>query len=210
MNKQNPKMIDWCDFSWNPIKGLCKHNCVYCYMKRIYSRFKLDPKLRFDIKELNCKQPKKPSKIFVGSSHDVFGDWIPTRWIKRIIDVAAANPHNIYFFLTKNPKRYHEFHFPSNCWLGTSIDTQKRTVNIVYMKNNHPNKKFISFEPMLAEISITLEGFDWIIIGGDSNPGAAKPPDMWADLLIAEARKYNIPVWIKDNYKYRRIQKEFR
>jgi len=48
----NRTRIDWADRSWNPIKGLCPEACPYCYARRLYQRFGLDPKLRLDYKEL--------------------------------------------------------------------------------------------------------------------------------------------------------------
>jgi hypothetical protein len=55
---------------------------------------------------------------------------------------------------------------------------------------------------VLGGDSSSVRYADWVVLGGDSTPGADKPPDEWADMLIREARKYDIPVWIKDNYNY--------
>ena len=81
---------------------------------------------------------------------------------------------------------------------------------------DNPNiKTFVSFEPLLSKIEITDEfksdfkSLGWIIIGADSTKGAKKPPKEWADNLIGLAHKYNIPVWVKDNYNYSEIIKEF-
>lgn len=204
LNKQGPGKIDWTSFTWNPVKGVCRHGCDYCYMKRIYERFKLNPKIRFDEKTLKCKFPEEPSKIFVGSSHDIFGDWIPDDWIERIIAVTKEHPQHTFQFLTKNPKRYREFIYPENCWLGMSIDTNKRWVKLCreFLVGREGLTDFVSFEPLLEELDVELNNLDWIIIGANSNPGAPKPPNEWADKLIIQARKLNIPVWVKDNYKY--------
>ena len=35
MNKTG---IEWCDMTWNPVTG-CRHECEYCYARRIAARF---------------------------------------------------------------------------------------------------------------------------------------------------------------------------
>ncbi|HEA68396.1 MAG TPA: DUF5131 family protein, partial [Desulfobacterales bacterium] len=69
--------------------------------------------------------------------------------------------------------------------------------------------RFISFEPLLSEIHPNLYDIDWIIIGADSSRGAQKPPKKWADILIDYARNTNTAVWMKDNYGYPEIIKEW-
>jgi len=209
LNKQGPNRIDWTNFSWNPIKGVCKHDCDYCYMKRIQDRFKHNPEVRLAEKTLNCKLPKEPCRIFVGSNHDIFGEWIPKEWIDWIIHRTIDDQQITFQFLTKNPKRYEEFTFPDNCWLGTTIDTQKRADQNPRLMSGIKNLQFISFEPLLEEIELDLRDVGWVIIGANSNPGAEKPKKEWPDKLIAQARQHNIPVWMKDNFGYPERIKEF-
>ena len=112
LNKQNPESeggIGWCTHTWNPIKGLCPHDCKdadgksYCYARAIYKRFKLDPTIRLDEKTLNCRLPKKPSKIFVCSTIDIFASKVKDEWVQRIIEVAENNPQHTFQFLSKFP-----------------------------------------------------------------------------------------------------------
>lgn len=150
----------------------------------------------------------------------MFGEWVPKEWIQAVLDEIRKYPQHTFQLLTKNPKRYREFKFPENCWLGTTMDGTERTQNnIVYLMAGREtrienrkvinNKVFISFEPLLAEIETGFPGVDWIIIGANSNKGALKAPDTWADDLIAKARKYGTAVWVKDNYNYHTKIKEF-
>ena len=88
------------------LNGLISHNC---YMAKISKRFKLNPEIRLDEKTLNTTFPKKPSRIFVASNHDVMGAWIPDKWIKSIIRQTELHPQHSFFFLTKNPARYKLF-----------------------------------------------------------------------------------------------------
>ena len=216
MNKQKPESeggIGWCERTWNPIKGMCPHDCKdpqgesYCYARAIYKRFKLDPTIRLDKKTLNCGMPKKPSRIFVCSTIDIFAKEIPDEWIKRIIDVAKKNPQHVFQFLTKKPGRYVKFRFPENCWLGTTWDGlpfTKRSATDLIWGADMDRTRFISFEPLLSEptsgVLYANKYLHWIIIGADSRRGAKKPPREWADMLIEAAREYNVPVWVKSNY----------
>ena len=210
MNKQGSHKIDYLDYIWNPVKGLCKYNCEYCFMQRYYKRFNLNPEIRFDETELNTRFLNIPSKMGVCFNHDLFGEWIPSEWIYRIIKRTEENPQHIFIFLTKNPKRYNEFKFPKNCWLGTTVDGTPRTIGNLELlaRIEHQNLKFISFEPLLAIIYLRsiptaiYSKFGWFIIGADSNPGAIHPPLIWADMFRKLCIQLGKPLWIKDNFKF--------
>lgn len=179
----NKTKIEWADYTWNPVTG-CKHGCSYCYAKRIAMRFTGHFKPTFHPDRL--MQPykqKKPSKIFVCSMADLFGGWVQKEWIDMILTVAQANQQHTFQFLTKNPRRYDEFNFPGNCWLGTTIDTpnQKR---IDYLNKKKWHYKFISFEPILGDMSkLNLRGIDLCIVGRDTSPGAEPPDIEWVNSI---------------------------
>lgn len=210
MNKQGPNKIDYLDWVYNPIKGLCKTNCAYCFMQRYYKRFNLNTEIRLDIEELNVRFPIKPSRIGVCFNHDLFGSWINSEWIYQIIRRAEESSEHTFVFLTKNPQRYNEFKFPENCWLGTTVDGTERTIGNLEIlgKLEHENLKFISFEPLLSidlikDIPIVAYAkFGWFILGADSNPGAVHPPLIWADMIRKMSKQLGIPLWIKDNFNF--------
>ena len=208
--KQGPGKIGWTNWSFNPIAG-CQHGCDYCYVNRIEKRFGRDMTTPiFRDKYLKDKMPKEPSKIFVGSSGDMWGDWVPAEWINRVLDVVENNPDHTFQFLTKNPKRYVEFELPKNGWYGTTDDGTDRTKdNIFELTNISYRTTFISFEPLLERVEFFDPLMDWIIIGANSNKGAKRPPIAWADSLIIHAQLFDIPVWVKDNYGYPLKTKEF-
>lgn len=204
MNKQGEGKIDWCDYSWNPISG-CLHNCSYCYMQRMEKRFPGIMTPKFHHKRLcQPKALKKSSLIFVGSSGDMWGEFIPRFWIQYVLNSCSFVPHHIYQFLTKNPKRYAEFAPLENCWYGTTDDGTDRTKNNIrdLIAAVPTPRKFVSFEPLLSAIEPDLTNIQWVIIGADSNRGAERPPKAWADTIIELARERDIPVFVKDNYNY--------
>lgn len=213
MNKQGMGKIDWASVSWNIVTG-CKHHCSYCYAKRMAKRLAG----RYGYPKENPFQPvfhpgrlhqpmnlKRPQLIFVSSMGDLFGEWVPSRWIDDVLEVCAIYaPWHIYQFLTKNPKRYREHLATENCWYGTTDDGTARTKNnirdlVVAMPEP---RRFVSFEPLIEAVSPDLSGIQWVIIGADSTRGAIKPPKEWADKIIDLAWKKNIPVFVKDNYNY--------
>lgn len=213
-NKQGEGKIDWCNFTWNPVSGVCGYDCEYCYMKGIRRRFPEvhDHPPRMNYKELMWNPPED-AKVFVCSSLDLFHPDIPNEWIAQVINAAIDNPQATYQFLTKNAARYAGFKFPQNCWLGTTVDGLLHTRrNLYYIRElDVPNIKFVSFEPLKAYpmSEWQIADVDWIIIGADSRRGAEKPRQRWADCLRAIAGNNDTAVWIKDNYKYPQTIKEW-
>ncbi len=218
LNKQGPGKIDWTDWTWNPVSG-CLHGCEYCYMRRMEKRFPgiMEPKFRPEYLEKfkQVRKVKPSDKIFVGSSGDMWGKWVPGKWIGEVLNECALRPRIIFQFLTKNPSNYHGWALSENMWFGTTDDGTSRTENNIFelIRSVYPHMiRFVSFEPLIKKPLLNLTTFkhlDWIIIGADSTRGAKKPPMEWAEYLIATARNFNIPVWVKDNYGYPDRIKEF-
>ena len=203
MNGPN-NAIGWCDFTANPVRGKCLHNCEGCYAEAIRKRFRMKEELEFNDNWFDAKaamkfgieEGRKPF-IFVGSMHDVFGEWIPGDWIKKVIRVCVENSGIAHFmFLTQNPSRYIEFDFPgNNMWLGVTCrnedEFEKRIIrNII---------DFVSFEPLLGGIEsgvFRLAWMKWAIIG------CKTPYDKRFDFdeavaLIDELKMHDIPIWVK-------------
>jgi protein gp37 len=215
MNKQGPGKIDWTDYTWNPISG-CYHGCPYCYVAAMARRFKtsqMEP--RFHVGRLS--EPfklKYTSKVFAGSSGDMWGVWVPDEQILSVMACVESNPQHTFQFLTKNPDRFAQFRLPKNGWYGTTVDGTHRTgLNLASLLAAVRDRvRFVSFEPLLHRVDIPLRmiaEIDWMIIGANSQRGAVKPPDIWADHLIEQARAAGAAVWVKDNYQYPYVIKEF-
>ncbi len=153
-------------YTWNPVRG-CLHNCPYCYGKRMDKRFG-DGTFTPTFHPERLQEPlkvKKPSRIFVGSMADLFGDWT---WnlksggfattdyvVKCILHTAEQCPQHTFIFLTKNPKGMQGFDFPENCWCGTSVENQeKATERIPELLKVNCETLFASYEPALGPIDI--------------------------------------------------------
>ena len=193
----NKTKIEWCDYTWNPLIG-CRHGCKYCYAKRLNSRFNFIPKwetpIFFPDRVNEPTAKRKGAKIFVCSMSDLFGNWVRSEWITKILHIAAICPRHEFMFLTKNPDRYQEFAFPSNCWLGRTITAPPHPLADV-ARIDKPNKTFISVEPLLGDFSDIHFDVDLVIVGAMTGPGAVIPKREW----IKSIRHPNI--FYKDNIK---------
>jgi len=217
-DRQDEKSIRrWCKWSWNPITG-CEYNCRYCHaeekLRKLYSRTceegygSFRPRLwseRLDAPH-NTPVPESSASgnrnVFLGGMGDMFGDWVEKEHIETILDMVQDTPQWNYIILTKNSKRYLEFDFPLNCWLGVKIDQQKEVKPALkHFESVQAAVKFISCDPMVEWLSFpALELFDWVIIGPrpktKSKP-AFIPPRIWVSSLVKQARSCGCKVFVK-------------
>ena len=211
LNKQDNTDIEWADWSWNPVTG-CLHGCPYCYARNI--AFDIYPQEvgfaptiwpdRLTAPQ-NQKVPEKATNniaqknIFTCSMADLFGRWVPSEWIERVLAEVAANPQWNFLFLTKFPKRMSEFDIPANAWMGTTVDLQARVANAEKaFEQVNAAVRWLSIEPMIQPLKFArLNLFDWIVIGGASPSKAIDgTPDTPA---------WNVPIeWIVDLQKQAR------
>jgi len=110
-------MYNFINFTWNTVKGVCPHNCSYCYCKR----WGKQPELHFDKRELKTDLGED-NFIFVGSSCDLFAEAIPHDWIINTLNWCNRYSMNSYLFQSKNPARMGEY------LLGNGIDHNPATV----------------------------------------------------------------------------------
>ena len=157
LNKSHGNMYPWVTHTWNPIKG-CKHACCYCYVKELETRYQYDASPRFVEGELKTNLGNS-RVIFIGSTGDMWGEWMSSDSIERVLD-RCREFDNTYVFQTKNPKRFLEFdgRFPKKSILGTTIETNKYVERIteapdisnrVEAMKRVAGQKFVSIEPIL-------------------------------------------------------------
>lgn len=204
----NKTTIEWTNYSWNPIFG-CDHGCYYCYAKKITQRFPnnfpngfkptFHPERLCEIHLL-----KKPAKIFVCSCADLFAQWTPNFWRDSVLsEIFACKVKHTFQLLTKNPERIPPIEFPENVWVGTTVTGEGDIDNIEAMRKVRGNR-FVSFEPLLRYLEPDLEGIDWVIIGKLTGARRIKMDWSWVGIILDEAQRNEIPVFMKNN-----LRKEF-
>ena len=231
----NKTKIEWCDSTWNPVTG-CRHGCEYCYARRIAERFgkkvpdysgyplsrggvhMVDNKFdsnpyaflfepTFHAYRLDEPQrKKKPQTIFVCSMADLFGDWVPDKWIEEVFAACEKAPQHRYLFLTKNPGRYCELantgKLPErdNFWYGSTLDSME--------SRRYPGRfgdnTFVSIEPLTERMDVGLGSFGrdkWIIIGAETGnrKGKVIPEKEWVDAICEAADITQAAVFMKDS-----------
>ena len=204
--------IEWTDYVWNPIKGICPVRCklpdgrIYCYGRKIYKRFKRPPKLSWDGR-IPILSNKKPSRIFVCSTIEIFHPQIPKEWRDTIFTIIEAdyNKKHTFQILTKFPHLV-DRPMPDNVWLGVSITGNS---NDDFMRASYfgflPRKakiQFISYEPLLEMPSYNIPHVDWIIIGKLTRHGHKYDPKReWIEKIISSEEAKSKPIFLKDNLK---------
>ena len=210
----NKTKIEWCDYTINPVKGLCPMACSYCYARRMYKRFHWDPTIRYECLS-PMPNPKKPSRIFVGSTIDLFHD-LTNQFLPDILSSVSLFPEHTFIFLTKCPQNLPK-EFPDNCWVGQSLTCGESDWVYFYQKLYEFEKikaavKFISFEPLLGHPDLPNIpylarafkdcGINWLIIGQQTPIRKETTPKIeWVKEIVEAAIKAKIPVFLKDNLK---------
>ena len=203
----NKTKIEWCDYTINPVKGLCPMACSYCYARAMYKRFKWNEEIHYipswgsDLHTI-----KQPSRIFIGSTFELFGDWVKPEWMGFIFRIVKNFPEHTFIFLTKQPQNLLKFSpFPENVWLGVSATNSYMFINAIdWLSEVEAKVKFISFEPLLdwamPPTKTMLSVLGWVIIGAQT-PRSEKtfPKWAWVKEIIEAADKANIPVFLKPN-----------
>jgi protein gp37 len=174
----------------------------------MYKRFKWDETIRLEPEVMSgsvlSKFPKG-SKVFVGSTIELFGDWIRPEWLKDIFDMVKIFPKLTFIFLTKRPENLIKWSpFPENCWIGVSATNQAQFDQaIITLPQIKSQIKFISVEPLLSYIYSTtrhMERINWLIIGQQTPIRPATMPKIeWIKEIVEAADKAGISVFLKSN-----------
>ena len=151
---------------------------------------------------------KKPSRIFWGSTFELFHDSIPDLWRKDIFAMVGQFPQHTHIFLTKRPQNLLRWSpFSGNCWVGVSVtDREAAHITNFYLPKVEARVKFISFEPLLDDVMRYLymrnliEACNWLIIGAQTHPNR-QPAEKWVAEIIDVADEARIPIFVKNNLK---------
>ncbi|HIS88911.1 TPA: phage Gp37/Gp68 family protein [Candidatus Avigastranaerophilus faecigallinarum] len=201
--------IEWTNQTWNPVVGCTKYSegCINCYAEKMHKRLSAmgHKKYKFPFNnvlfhydELNKHFGQKRKMIFVNSMSDLFHQRISLEQISKVLEVCKNNQQHIFQILTKRPERLSAFSYPPNVWLGVTVEHPKYKNRIEYLKNTNAKIKFLSCEPLLADLGeLDLRGIDWVIAGGESGSKARPMHPDWIRNIQKQCREQNIPFFFK-------------
>jgi protein gp37 len=205
--------IEWTGSTWNPVTGCIKisSGCKNCYAERMAKRLQAmgQPnyatgfKLAMHPRSLELPLSwKKPQTIFVNSMSDLFLDEIPTEFIKQVFDVMKRAHWHTFQVLTKRSARLaklsNELPWSSNIWMGVSVENHDCTFRIDHLRDCGAQVKFLSMEPLLGPTpGLRLQGIDWVIVGGESGPGARPMQEEWVVEIKDQCLLADVPFFFK-------------
>ncbi len=212
-----PTKIEWTDETWNPVTGCVKVSpgCKHCYAERFAERFRgtanhpffngFDPTLRPE----RLDQPfrwRSPRMVFVNSMSDLFGDFVPDAFIDSVFHVMRQTPQHTYQVLTKRAERMRWWvrrkswlESASNIWLGVSVEDREFGLpRVEALRRTRAALRFLSIEPLLEGLpTLDLVGIDWVIVGGESGPGARQLDPRWVRDIRDRCRSAKVPFFFK-------------
>jgi protein gp37 len=209
--------IEWTDETWNPVTGCVKVSpgCKHCYAERFAERFRdvedhpfkegFDPTLRPDRID-HPKSWRAPRRVFVNSMSDLFGEFVPANFLASVFETMRTTPRHTYQVLTKRADRLRRWTNTQpwlanapHIWLGVSVEDRKYGVpRIDQLRRAVASRRFLSVEPLLEDIgAVELTGIDWVIVGGESGPGARPMSAEWVRKVRDQCVDQNVAFFFK-------------
>lgn len=210
--------IEWTDVTWNPVRGCSKVSpgCKHCYAETFAERFrgvKGHPyELGFDLRLVphRLSDPLRwnvPKVVFVNSMSDLFQDGVPDEYIALVTGIMETANWHTYQVLTKRPERMRELLSgplrsaarSPHIWWGVSVEDPIYGIPRVGVLRETPAAvRFLSIEPLLKDLgTVDLAGVHWVIVGGESGPGARPMEVDWVQSIRHQCEQAKIPFFFK-------------
>lgn len=205
--------IEWTQATWNPVTGCDKVSpgCKHCYAATMALRLQAMGQANyangFDV----TLQPhmlalpltwKAPRTVFVNSMSDLFHADVPTEYIMRVFAVMRRAHWHQFQVLTKRAARLEELapllHWPRNVWMGVSVESDRYLSRIDALRTVPAAVRFLSLEPLLGPLpGLDLTRIGWVIVGGESGPGARPMAPEWATQIRDTCVAAKVPFFFK-------------
>ena len=209
--------IEWTDATWNPVTGCTKISagCDHCYAERFSERFRgtrghpFERGFDLTLRPERLAQPlhwRQPRMIFVNSMSDLFHKEIPNEFITRVFDTMEQARRHTFQVLTKRSslmrdflrRRYGTNRGPAHMWFGVSIEDGSRTSRVKHLREAPAGVRFLSIEPLIGDIgTLDLTGIDWVIVGGESGPGARPMQAQWVRAIRDQCHANDVAFFFK-------------
>lgn len=199
--------------TWNPVTGCTKVSpgCKHCYAERFAKRLQamgmeryangFELTLHDDALELPLRW-RMPRVVFVNSMSDLFHEDVPVEFIQRVFEVMERCPQHVFQVLTKRSERLLKLReslpWPANVWMGVSVESPDYTWRINDLRETPAAVRFLSLEPLLSPIAdLQLERIHWVIVGGESGPGARPMRVEWVRELRDQCQAEGVDFFFK-------------
>lgn len=205
--------IEWTEATWNPVTGCSKVSpgCRFCYAERLANRLKAMGQPRYRRGFSVTLQPdtltlplrwKTPRLIFVNSMSDLFHEDVPLEYVARVFATMREASWHAFQVLTKRAERLEQvapqLPWPSNVWMGVSVENVDYAWRIRHLTRVPAAVRFLSVEPLLGPIpKLPLAGIHWVIVGGESGPGARPMESSWVRSIRDQCGARHVPFFFK-------------
>ncbi|MBX3383121.1 MAG: phage Gp37/Gp68 family protein [Phycisphaeraceae bacterium] len=219
--------IEWTEATWNPVAGCTpvSPGCLNCYAARMALRLEsiavgacgkysgtarvvngrpvFTGRINLDENALELpRRWRRPRLIFVNSMSDLFHEAVPDSYIKRVFDVMNDCAQHTFQVLTKRPERAAslaaELPWPNNVWMGTSVENALYMYRVRTLQCIPAKVRFLSCEPLLGSMRrMVLEGIHWVIVGGESGPGARPMAREWVEGIRDQCLEADVAFFFK-------------
>lgn len=168
----------------------------------------------------------KPMRVFVNSMSDLFHKDVPDEFIDRVFVTMATCDHHQFLVLTKRAERLRRWarrdddmialiddastsawSAPTppgvvwpipNVWLGVSVESAAYKWRIDMLRETPAAIRFLSIEPLVDDVGeLDLDGIHWVIVGGESGPGARQMDPKWARAVRDQCVAAGVPFFFK-------------
>lgn len=203
----------WTEESWNPTTGCSRVSpgCAHCWAERMARRLQGMGQARYargfevTTHEDLLEKPlhwAKPRRVFVSFMGDLFHDEVPDEFIGRVFEVMAASPQHCFHLLTKRAERLAglspQLGWPPNVWAGVTVEDGAHRDRADRLRQTGAALKYLVCEPLLGPLDdLDLQGIGWVIVGGESGPGARPMHIDWARSLRDQCVAADVPLFFK-------------
>jgi len=205
--------IEWTEATWNPVTGCSKVStgCKHCYAERLAHRLQAMGSVRYRNGFAVTLHPavldlpqrwRRPRMIFVNSMSDLFHESVPPEFIQRVFATMRACPQHTFQVLTKRSARLRDLaqrlDWAPNIWMGVSVENRRVIHRIHDLQAVPAHVRFLSCEPLLGPLDdLPLDGIHWVIVGGESGPGARPMQAAWVRAIRDRCRRADVPFFFK-------------